>query len=80
MRDDREPGRGGAGVAILLVVVLFFLPALYVLSCGPAVALMSRGYLSEEVFAIVYYPLTIAANSSDWISNILESYADLWAA
>ena len=36
-------------VAILLVVVLFFLPALYILSCGPAVTLMSRGYLSEEV-------------------------------
>lgn len=81
MRDDREPGRGGAGVAILLVVVvLFFLPALYVLSCGPAVALMTRGYLSGEVFDIAYYPLTVAANSSDWISNILESYAGLWAA
>jgi hypothetical protein len=80
MRDDREPGRSGAGVAILLVVVLFFLPALYILSCGPAVALMSRGYLSEGVFEVVYYPLSVAANSSDWISTILESYADLWAA
>ena len=80
MRDDREPGRGGAGVAILLAVVLFFLPALYVLSCGPAVALMSRGHLSEEGFEIIYYPLSAAANSSPWIGNILESYADLWAA
>ena len=80
MRDDREPGRGGAGVAILLVVVLFFLPALYVLSSGPAVALMSRGYLSEGAFRIAYYPLFVAARSSDWIANILESYANLWAA
>lgn len=80
MRDDREPGRSGAGVAILLVMVLLFLPALYVLSCGPAVALMSRGYLSEEAFEIAYYPLSLAARSSDWIGIILESYADLWAA
>ena len=80
MRDDREPGRGGAGVAILLMVVLFFLPALYVLSCGPAVALASRGYLSEEIFDIVYYPLILASDSSDWINNLLESYANLWAA
>ena len=60
MRDDREPGRGGAGVAILLVVVLFLLPALYVLSCGPAIALSSRGYLSEEFVEIAYYPLSFA--------------------
>ena len=80
MRDDREPGRGGAGIAILLALVLFILPALYVLSCGPAVALMSRGYLSEEVFEILYYPLSAAANISGWIGNILESYADLWSA
>ena len=80
MRDDREPSCSGAGVAILLVVVLLFLPGLYILSCGPAVALMSRGYLSEEAFEIAYYPLSLAARSADWISNILNGYADLWAA
>jgi hypothetical protein len=80
MRDDRESARSGSGVAILLVMVLFFLPALYVLSCGPAVALMTRGYLSEEVFDILYYPLSAAANSSDWIGRHLEWYAQLWAA
>ncbi len=80
MRDDREPGRGGAGVAILLVVVLFLLPPLYILSCGPAVALMTRGYLSEGTFDIVYYPLILASQNSDWIERHLEWYAQLWAA
>ncbi|MCE9525228.1 MAG: hypothetical protein K8R36_04155 [Planctomycetales bacterium] len=80
MRDDREPGRSGAGVAILLVVVLFFLPALYVLSCGPAVALMTRGYISEEAIEVAYYPLSVASECSDWIASALEWYANLWAA
>jgi hypothetical protein len=79
MRDDREPGRSGAGIAILLVVVLLFLPALYVLSCGPAIALGSHGYLSEEFIEIVYYPLNVVAANSDWISSSLEWYVDLWA-
>ncbi len=80
MQDDREPGRSGAGVAILLVVVLFVLPALYILSCGPAVALMTRGYLSEEAFRIAYYPLFVVAHSFSWLRDPLEWYADLWAA
>ena len=80
MRDDREPGRGGAGVAILLVAVLFLLPALYVLSCGPAVALGSHGYLSEEAIETAYYPLSLAGECSDWIGNILEWYVELWGA
>jgi hypothetical protein len=80
MPDDREPGRGGTGVAILLVVVLFFLPVLYVLSCGPAIALVFHGYLSGEAFDFAYYPLSLATESSDWIASILEWYVALWEA
>ena len=64
---------------ILLVAVLFLLPALYVLSCGPAVALGSHGYLSEEAIETAYYPLSLAGECSDWIGNILEWYVELWA-
>ncbi len=79
MQDDREPGRSGAGVAILLLAVLFFLPLLYILSSGPAVALGSHGYLSEEAIEIAYFPLSVAAQSSDWIDSILQRYVELWA-
>src|SRR5436190_17219483 len=81
MADDREKSRGGMGGAILLVMaVLFLLPVLYVLSCGPAVALMTRGYMSQEAFQTTYTPLRIAAQSSSWIGRTLERYAELWAA
>ena len=78
MRDDRERGRGGVVVAILLVTVLFFLFVLYVLSCGPAVALTNRGYLSDEFVETVYYPLSLATERSDWTSNALQWYVELW--
>jgi|SRR6185436_9637310 len=82
MADDREKGRGGSGAVILCVLaVLFLLPVLYVLSCGPAVALMTRGYLSEEAFDVTYAPLRVAVQASPkWIGQPLEWYADLWAA
>ncbi|MBC7853640.1 MAG: hypothetical protein IAF94_09405 [Pirellulaceae bacterium] len=79
MDDDRNRG-GMAGPILTVGTILLFLPLLYILSCGPAVALMTRGYLSEEAFAVAYYPLSLAARSSTWIGQILESYANLWAA
>jgi hypothetical protein len=78
MRDDREPGRGGAGVEIFLVAALFLFPLLYFLSSGPAAALKTRGYLSQEAVNVIYYPLVVAAARSDWIANPLEWYIQLW--
>ena len=79
MDDDRNRG-GTAGPILTVVALLVFLPLLYIFSCGPAVALMTRGYLSEEVFHIVYFPLGLTAQLSPWLGNLLESYAQLWAA
>lgn len=78
MDDDRNRG-GMAGPILTVGALLIFLPLLYILSCGPAVALMTRGYLSRAAFDIAYYPLTLVGGST-WIGQILESYAQLWAA
>ena len=80
MKDDREKDRGGAGGAILIMMaVLLLLPVLYVLTCGPAVALINRGYLSQETFDTAYFPLQLASRNSRWIRDSLEDYARLWA-
>ena len=69
-----------AGPILTVGAMLIFLPLLYILSCGPAAAFMTRGYLSREAFDIAYFPLRLAASNSTWIGQILESYASLWAA
>jgi len=79
MDDDRNRG-GMAGPILSVCALLLFLPLLYVLSCGPAVALVTRGYLSRGSFDVAYYPLSLAARNFTWIGQILESYAQLWAA
>lgn len=78
---DEERNRGSSTGAVLIVgVLLILVPLLYILSCGPAVALMTRGYMSREVFDVVYFPLRFAVQGSSWIGRLLESYAGLWAA
>ena len=78
MSDDRN--RPSITSPILVIgALLILLPLLYILSCGPAVILINRGYLSEEGFRIVYYPLNLAARSSRPIRDSLEGYTRLWA-
>ena len=78
---DEERNRGSSAGPILIVgVLLILIPVLYILSCGPAVALMTRGYMSREVFDVAYFPLRFAVQDSSWIGRLLESYAGLWAA
>lgn len=78
MDDDRKSS-GIAGPLVIFVGLFILLPLLYILSCGPAVALMTHGYLSQDAFEIAYYPLSLAARSSHWIGDPLERYAQLWA-
>ena len=78
MSDDRN--RPSITSPILVMgALLILVPLLYILSCGPAVVLINRGYLSEEGFRIVYYPLDLAARSSRGVRDSLEAYTRLWA-
>ena len=79
MDDDKNRG-GISGPIVTVGALLILLPLLYILSCGPAVALMTCGYLSREAFRVAYCPLFLAAERSTWIAQLLESYAGLWAA
>ena len=81
---DKATGRGGgAATAVVLVVVLVLLPMLYVLSLGPAVWLVSRGWIGpswqpglEKVFA----PLEWSVNCAPLVGVPIMRYAELWRA
>jgi hypothetical protein len=59
------------------LVVVLFLPILYVLSIGPAAWLHDRGYLSNEV-GIVYTPLGLLAEHCEPARQTLVWYVRLW--
>lgn len=67
-----------AAVVLLLVVVV--LPALYVLSIGPAEVLVNKGYLSTATAQTIYYPILIFCQRNDAIGELMESYVSLWTS
>jgi hypothetical protein len=60
-------------------MVALALAVLYVLSIGPAILLRTHGYLSQDHFLTIYYPLVLASFYSRWILDALEWYCRLWA-
>ena len=74
--SEREEKRGGAGCAIVLVMVVLFLPVLYVLSIGPVAWLMgNEATWWSEAF---YYPLDQLAAHSKPFRDALGCYLDFW--
>jgi hypothetical protein len=65
-------------VAVAFVVLLLVLPALYVLSIGPAVWLVNHGYVDENIAETFYFPLLAAAERFDWVQNLLEPWMELF--
>lgn len=41
-----------------IVALVVGLPAVYVLSSGPAIWILCKGYLPERAFEVVYAPMT----------------------
>lgn len=64
--------------AVALVAVLVLAPLLYVLSIGPAYALMVRGHISEESIEVAYSPVISVANRSASVRGWLIWYWGLW--
>ena len=75
--------RSSGSIAVVAVLVLLFLPVLYVLSIGPAVFMYDRHMLSPSVASTletIYSPLEWASNQSKAIEYPLNSYIQLWAS
>jgi hypothetical protein len=72
-RDEKR----GSGCVIGLALLLLFLPVLYVLSSGPALGLLWRGYLPAEFLAI-YAPLQWVCDNSQSFDVFLTWYKNLF--
>ena len=71
--------RGSAGFTVVVVVFLVLvLPALYVLSIGPAEYLLMRGYIDGEVLRPIYWPLAWLYQSFEPIRPIFDWYLEWW--
>ena len=73
----RREGSTLAGIAIVAIGFLLFLPALYVLSIGPAVLLVEYGCLSEPAAEAVYSPMILAVEVCG-LETPMEMYINLW--
>jgi hypothetical protein len=76
MSEHRENAGGGLAIALAAIVVLG-LPVLYVLSVGPFVWLVERQILPASV-SIIYAPLGMLVESSDWLREAADWYVNLW--
>lgn len=76
--SERDDKRGGSGLAIVLVLGLLLLPALYVLGIGPA-ALCAKVYPGTSDFLeTMYMPVIYPAEKVEPLGQALDWYIDLW--
>lgn len=70
---------GFAGpVTIAVVGMVVLVPLLYILSAGPAIKLMSRGYISESALMSVYFPLEYVSENCAPLGEGIGWYLDLF--
>jgi hypothetical protein len=65
-------------IAVAFIVLLLVLPALYVLSIGPAIWLVNHGYVDENIAETVYLPLLAAVEKFTWLERLLEPWVQLF--
>lgn len=65
-------------VPTIIALALIFVAVLYVLSTGPALWLENHGYLAVGVMGTVYFPITLACESSETIDSALVWYWRFW--
>lgn len=79
MPREHESRRRPGAVAALCAGILCLLPALYVLSIGPFVWLVERGFIDDESqLGIVYAPLGLLVEAMPALEELLESYIACW--
>jgi hypothetical protein len=74
----RKPPPAMKGTVVAPVAVLVLAPLLYVLSIGPAYALLLRGHITEQSIEVAYFPIVAVANRSASAREWLIWYWGLW--
>ena len=67
-----------AGKTVVFCVMLPLLFILYVMSSGPAQVLVRAGYLSEDVYLVLYAPVVYAFQNNRVCQIVLLWYDALW--
>ena len=65
-------------VTFAVVGMLLLVPLLYILSAGPMIGLMSRGYISEGATMAVYAPIAFVCESCTPLNDGMGWYVDLF--
>lgn len=78
--SERDEKRGGAGCTIGLVLMLLFLPVLYVLGVGPAAWFDSRlpPPSGSPFIRTIYEPLQYLADRCEPIDSVIHWYVSFW--
>lgn len=70
---------GFAGpVTVAAVGVLVLLPLFYILSTGPVIGLVARGYVSESAMIAVYSPISFVCDRCTPLDDGMRWYVDLF--
>jgi hypothetical protein len=79
MDDDREDNPKVRPLRVWPIVLpLVVVPALYVLSMGPAVMLRTHGVVTQEDFLWFYAPVIWIYSRSAYVNLALEWYLQFW--
>ena len=77
----KRPDRGATIVCVIAFLLPIILPALYVLSFGPACWLFDHGYFGKATyFRDVYEPIIQLSMRSDWFHKAMLWYLDFFGA
>ena len=78
MTEKRESGDRRSPAAVVLLVVLFLLPIVYVLSIGPVNWLVTNDYLDSDGPRCFYYPLIYLAENNDTAAAVFVWYVGMF--
>jgi hypothetical protein len=74
--------RERAPMAVVLIVLLVVLPAIYLLSLGPIHWLHQHGYMTDSTYiflmSYVYKPVLIAMRNNAGLQSLFISWSEWW--
>lgn len=74
---DERPSGASHPAAFAVVAGLLF-PLAYILSVGPADALMKRGYIKPTAFAMFYRPVIYIYDHVPVLKQLIDWYLSWW--
>jgi hypothetical protein len=80
-RESEGTKREASTPITLAAVLLLGFPAIYLFATGPITWLGSRGYITDDMLAVikvVYWPIIYLERNSEIAKRFFEAWSDLW--